>query len=166
MQHSHPTLAFKPFILFLPALYLLALHPHHLLVFLAVSFYLLLPLPLTNSLRVLQWNAGGLQARSTELLHFISSHPVDLIRIQEPHLNSSSSFQITGFSKPGALNCYTLFRLIPLTLFVSRNLTLIHLPLSRSLDSLLCYPMALTPDLVFFSTNVTDASRGVIIFVT
>ena len=38
----------------------------------------------------------------------------------------------------GALNYYTLFRLIVLTVFVSRNLTLIHLPLSRSLDSLLC----------------------------
>ena len=55
-----------------------------------------------------------------------------------------------GASKPGALNCYTLFRLIPLTLFVSRNLTLIYLPLSGSLDSLLCDPMAPTPDLVFF----------------
>ena len=51
-----------------------------------------------NSLRVLQWNAGGLRARSTELLHFFSSHPVDLICIQESNLNSSSSFQIPGFS--------------------------------------------------------------------
>ena len=63
---------------------------------LAVSLYLLLLLP--NSLRVLQWNAGGLQARSTELLHFISSHPVDSICIQESNLNLSSSFWIPGFS--------------------------------------------------------------------
>ena len=42
-----------------------------------------------NSLRVLQWNAGGLRARSTKLLHFISSHPVDLICIKESNLNSS-----------------------------------------------------------------------------
>ena len=49
-------------------------------------------------LRVLQWNAGGLRARSTELLHFLSSHPVDLICIQESNLNSSSSFWIPGFS--------------------------------------------------------------------
>ena len=55
-----------------------------------------------------------------------------------------------GVSEPGALNCYTLFHLIPLTSFVPRNLTLIYLPHSRSLDSLLCDPMALTPDLVFF----------------
>ena len=55
-----------------------------------------------------------------------------------------------GVSGPGALNCYTLFRLIPLILFISRNLTSIFLPLSGSLDSLLCNPMALTPDLVFF----------------
>ena len=51
-----------------------------------------------DSLRVFQWNAGGLRARSTELLHFLSSHPVDLICIQESNLNSSSSFRIPGFS--------------------------------------------------------------------
>ena len=94
MQHSHPTLVFKPLIFFPPTLYL---HPHHRLMLLAVSLYLLLLL-LPNSLRSLQWNAGGLQARSTELLHFISSHAVDLICIQESNLNSSSSFRIPGFS--------------------------------------------------------------------
>ena len=51
-----------------------------------------------DSLRVLQWNAGGLRARSTELLHFLSSHPVDLICIQESNFNLSSSFRIHGFS--------------------------------------------------------------------
>ena len=45
-----------------------------------------------DSLRVFQWNAGGLRARSTELLHFLSSHPVDLICIQESNLNSTSGF--------------------------------------------------------------------------
>ena len=40
----------------------------------------------------------GFQARSTELLHFISSHPVDLIYIQESNLNLSSFFRIPGFS--------------------------------------------------------------------
>ena len=54
--------------------------------------------PPPDSLRVLQWNPGGLRARSTELLHFLSSHPVDLICIQESNLNSSSSFRIPGFS--------------------------------------------------------------------
>ena len=33
-----------------------------------------------------------------ELLNFISSHPVDLICIQESNLNFSSSFRIPGFS--------------------------------------------------------------------
>ena len=47
---------------------------------------------------VLQWNAGGLRAMSTELLHFISSHPVDLICIQECNLNLFSYFWIPGFS--------------------------------------------------------------------
>ena len=91
MQHSHPTLACKRLILFPPTLYLLLLHPHHRLMLLAVSLHLLLFL-LPDSLRALQWNAGGLRARSTELLHFISSHPVDLICIQEFNLNLFSSF--------------------------------------------------------------------------
>ena len=98
MQHLYPTLIFKPLILFPPNLYLLPLHPHHRLMLRAVSFYLLLSLPLPNSLRVFQWNAAGLQARSTKLLHFISFHPVDLIHIQESNLNLSSSFRIPGFS--------------------------------------------------------------------
>ena len=51
-----------------------------------------------NSLRVLQWNAGGLRARSTELLHFLLTHSVDFICVQESNLNSSSSFCIPGFS--------------------------------------------------------------------
>ena len=127
MQHSRSILAFKPRILFPPTLYLLSLHPHHRLMLLAVSLYLLLPLPLPNSLRVLQWNAGGLQARSTKLLHFISSHPVDLICIQESNLNLSSSFRIPGFSTLRSDDTH-----------------------SRS---------------GIFSTDVTDASGGVIIFV-
>ena len=98
MQHSYPTLTFKLLILFPPTLYLLPLHPHHRLMPLAVSLYLLLSFSHPSSLRVLQWNAGGLRARSTKLLHFISSHPVDLIYIQESNLNLSSSFRIPGFS--------------------------------------------------------------------
>ena len=112
MQHSHSTIAFKPLILYPPTLYRLPLHPHHRLMLLAVSLYLLLPLPF---------------------------------------LNSSGYFNgMLGISKPGVLNFYTLFRLIPLTLFVSRNLILIYHPLSGSMDSLLCNPMAPTPYLVFF----------------
>ena len=98
MQHLHLTLAFKSLILFPPTSYFLPLHPHHRLMLLAVSLYLLLLLPLPDSLRVLQWNARGLRARSTELLHFISSHPVDLICIQESNLNLSFSFRILGYS--------------------------------------------------------------------
>ena len=52
--------------------------------------------PPPDSLRVLQWNAGGLQARSSELL-FLSSYPVDLVCIQESNLNLFSSFRIPGF---------------------------------------------------------------------
>ena len=127
MQHSHLTLTFKLFILFPPTLYLPPLHPHHRLMLLGVSFCLLLSLSLPNSLRVLQWNAGGLRARRTKLLHFLSSHPVDLIYIQESNPNLSSSFRIPGFS---ALQS--------------------HGTHSRS---------------GIFSTDVADASGGVIIFV-
>ena len=127
MQHSHPTLTFKPPILFRPTLYLLPLHPHYRLMLLAVSFYLMLPLPLLKFPMVLQWNAGSLQARSTELVHFISSHPVDLICIQESNLNLSSSFRVPGVSALRSDGTH-----------------------SRSGS---------------FSSNVTDASGGFIIFV-
>ena len=95
MLHFFSTLVFKPLSPHLPILYLL-LPPHHRSLLLAVLLHLLPPLP-PDSLRVLQWNAGGLRSRSTELLHFLSSHPVDLICIQEFNLNSSSSFWIPGF---------------------------------------------------------------------
>ena len=86
MQQSSPTLAFKPLILFPPTSYFLFLHPYPLLLLLAVSLHLLLPL--------LPLNALG----------FFNG--------------------MLGVFEPGALNLYTLFCLIPLTLFVSRNLTL------------------------------------------
>ena len=91
------TLVFKPLILLLPILYLLPLPSHHRPLILAVLLRILPPLP-PDFLRVPQWNAGGLRARSTELLNFLSSHPVDLICIQKSNLNSSSSFLIAGFS--------------------------------------------------------------------
>ena len=97
MQHSCVTLVSILLIPHLPILYLLSLPPHHRPLLLSFLLRLLPPPPL-DSLRVLQWNAGGLRARSTELLHFLSTHPVDLICIQESNLNSSSSFRIPGFS--------------------------------------------------------------------
>ena len=52
-------------------------------------------------------------------------------------------------SEPGALNYNIFFRPIPLTLSVSRKLILTHLPLSGSLDSLLCNLIAPTPGRAF-----------------
>ena len=83
--------------------------------------------PLPYFLSVLQWNGKGLGARSTELLHFISSHPVDFICIQKSNLNVFSFFRIPRFSALPSDGTH-----------------------SRS---------------GIFSTNVTDASGGVIIFV-
>ena len=52
--------------------------------------------------------------------------------------------------EPGALKYYTLSRSILWISFVSRNPTLLCLPLFRSLDTLLCDLMTLTPGLAFF----------------
>ena len=52
-------------------------------------------------------------------------------------------------SEPGALNCYTFFCLILLTLSVSRNLTSTHFPHSGSLNFLLCDLIAPDPGLAF-----------------
>ena len=99
MQHSRPTLAFKHLILLLPFLYFLHLHPHHRLLLLGVSTSpVSSSTPPPDSLWVLQWKTGGLRARSTELLHFISSHPIDFICIQDSNLNSSPFFRIPKFS--------------------------------------------------------------------
>ena len=112
MQHLHPTLAFKPLILFRP-----------LCIF---------------SLCTLTTASCSWLFLFTFCFLF-------------PSLTPSGFFNgMLGVSEPGALNCYTLFRLIPLTLLVSRNLTLIYLPLSGFLDFLLCNAIAPTPDPVFF----------------
>ena len=112
MQHSRPTLAFKPLILFLPTSYLL------LCTFTTTSCswpFLFTSSFLFSSLTLSRLFNGMLEV-----------------------------------SKPGALNNYTLFRLIPLTLFVSRNLILIHVSLFGSLDSLFYDQIAPTPGLAFF----------------
>ena len=95
MQRSSPT----PFTNILPSFRSLCISsfctfpPSYVL---AVILYLLLPLPSPDSLRVLQWNAGGLRARSNALLHFISLYLVELICIQE--FNLDSSFRILEYS--------------------------------------------------------------------
>ena len=91
MLHSLPILVFRPSIPVGLVQYLLPLTLHHRPLLLPFLLRLL-------SLRVLQWNAEGLRAMSTKLFHFLSTHPVDLIFIQKSNLNSSSSFQIPGFS--------------------------------------------------------------------
>ena len=95
MLYSRPTLAFKPLIPVCPFC-IFSLSPPSL----APGCLSRPPAssPPPDSLRVLQWNAGGLRARGTKILHFHSSHCVDLICIQESNLNSSSSFRTPGFS--------------------------------------------------------------------
>ena len=112
MLHFCPTFVFgKPLIPLLSILYLLPFPPHDRPLFLAVLLVHLLHPPPSESLRVFQWNVGGLQAK--------------------------------------ALNYFTFFRPILLTLSVSRNPILTPLPLSRFLDSLLCVLIAPTPGLTF-----------------
>ena len=57
--------------------------------------------------------------------------------------------RMLAISEPGGLTFYTIFPLILLTLFVSRNLALSHFPFSGFLDSLLCDLIAPTPGLAF-----------------
>ena len=99
-------------------------------------------------------------------LHF--HHRLMLLLSLLPITSSGFFNGMLAVSKPGALNYYTFFRLILLTLFVSRNLTLTHLPLSGFLDSLLCNLIAPTPGLAFslvmprtleaVSSNLSDLS--------
>ena len=146
-QHLHPI--FKPLILILPTLYLLPLLPNHRLMLLAVSLYLLLPLPLPNSLRALQWNAGGLQARSTKLLHFLSFHPVDHIYIQESNL-----IYLPLFRSLDSLLCDLMAPTLDLVFFLLMSQTLAAASLfssSRAYPSLSFLPplfLRLTPTLI------------------
>ena len=102
--------------------------------------------PPPDSLRVLQWNAGGLRSRSTKLLYFLSYHPVDLICIQESNLNSPSSFRIPGFSalrsdrthyRSGILSPDTTHNSAGVIIFVRQGLSFSELSASSlsSLDS-------------------------------
>ena len=102
---------------------------------------------------ILDWKGLNLYHPSAHFVSSPSPPPLAPGCLSTPPA-SFSPLTLSGFfngmlavSKPGARNCYTIFRLIPLTLFVSRNLTLTHLPLSRSLDSLLCNLIALTTGL-------------------
>ena len=65
--------------------------------FLAVLLYLLLPLPLLTCSGFFHGMPEAFEPGSIKLLHFILSHSVDHICIQEPNLNLSSFFRITGF---------------------------------------------------------------------
>ena len=53
---------------------------------------------LSQNLRILQWNAGGLpSSRRAELIAFLSGNHYDLIFLQETHLSSTKEFQIPGY---------------------------------------------------------------------
>ena len=73
-----------------------------------------------------------------------------LLRLLPPlPLTQGSSIGMLEVFKPGALNCFTFFRPILLTLSASRNPIFTHLPFSGFLDSLLCDLIARTPGLAF-----------------
>ena len=103
-----------------------------------LAFKPLIPLPPILYLLLLPHHRFMLPAVSLHLLLPFSPDPAEF---------SNGMLEV---SEPGAHNCYTFFRLIPLTLFVSRNPTLIHLSLSGSLDSLLRDLISPTTGLAFF----------------
>ena len=96
MLLSRPTLIFKPIIPHLFIIYLLSLPPHDRSLFLAFLLRLLPPLP-SHSLRVLQWNAGGLRARSTELLHFLCPIVLTLSAFRNPIFTPFSLSRFLNF---------------------------------------------------------------------
>ena len=63
--------------------------------------------------------------------------------------SQGSLMECWGVSELGTLNYYILFHLIPLIIFVFRNLILIHVPLSGFLGFLLCDLIPSTPGLAF-----------------
>ena len=98
MLHSRPTLVSRRRVPHLPISYLLPLPSHHRPLLMAVLLRLLPPLP-PDTLRVLQWNAGVLRTRNTELLPFSRSILLTLSASRNPILtNSSSCFRIPRFS--------------------------------------------------------------------
>ena len=148
MQHPHPSFTFKPLFPLLPISYILPQYPHHRLMLQTGYLYLLLSLP-PDSLRFLKSKAGDLGARSTELLHFILSHPVDLICMQESNLSSSSSFRIPRFSalrsdrthsRPGIFSSDTMHASNGVVIFIRQGLSFSEL----STSTLFC----LTPTLI------------------
>ena len=93
------------------------------------------------------------------ILYLLPLHPhhrplllVVLLRLLPPlfplTLSGLSNRMLEVF-EPGALNYFTFFCPILLTISVSRNPILTHLPLSEFLDSLLCILITPTPGLAF-----------------
>ena len=126
MQHFHPTLTFKPLFPLPPTLYLLPLHPHHCLMLLAVSLHLLFSLP-PDSLRILQWNAGDLRARSTHLILltlFVSRN------LSSIHLLLSRSLDSLHHSRSGTLFPDAMHASSSITIFVRHGLSFSELSTS------------------------------------
>ena len=89
--------------------------------------------------------------------YFLSPHFLKFLAVFLYFLLSIPPLTRSGFFNEmmevfelGALNYYILSHLIQLTLSVFRNPTSTHLPLSASLNSLLCDLIVLTPSLAFF----------------
>ena len=93
MQHSCPTLAFKPLIPLLPILSFLPLFPQHRLLLLAVLLRLLLSLP-TESLRI--FNGMLVVLEPGALNCYIFFHPMPLILFVSRNL-ISTYLPLSGF---------------------------------------------------------------------
>lgn len=51
----------------------------------------------SKPLRIMQWNAEGVQHKKLELQNFLKANNIDICCIQETHLNSNHRFFIRGF---------------------------------------------------------------------
>ena len=94
MLHSRPTLVFKRLIPLLP-ICIFSICP--LLTTSCSWLFFYVSCLLSDSLSILQWNAGGLLVRSTELLQFFSPHPLTLSASRNSILTDLSLFRCLDF---------------------------------------------------------------------
>ncbi len=50
-----------------------------------------------HTIRILTWNANGIMARKTELLHFLNSENIDVALLSETHLTSRMHVKLRGY---------------------------------------------------------------------
>jgi exonuclease III len=53
---------------------------------------------MTNSLRIVLWNANGLQSHKQELQTFLNIHKIDIALISETHFTTRTMFRMPNYN--------------------------------------------------------------------